>query len=368
VSRAAWSALLAAAALAGCGGGHGGGTATTTTTAPPATTAVYLSQGPTYVDLLQWTQQGGTIRGTARATVITGQPPLAKVTTTTYTVTGDINGGVLEISFNGSPSSDDLYGSGSLTVSFPQPGGTLAPTSFTAATMGAFAAAVVALGHQATADNSDQAAIVGANQQAEQIVHAEAGMQSDAAAAPGYLKALASEEQALAGNVIQVSGGIQGANQLLATVESQVQKVEADIKNPDDAGAVCGDAAGAAGDASGVGDDTGGLAGDATGVQADVTAVRATIASLTTVVDTYQADGPNAPGYSPPTTLDVATATEALTTANSDVMSAVTTTNQALAQANTDTDTAFGDVAQAYQAAGTCGAPPATPAPVKPIT
>jgi hypothetical protein len=73
------------------------------------------------------------------------------------------------------------------------------------------------------------------------------------------------------------------------------------------------------------------------------------------------------PGYVPSGTPTSSQVQSAISTANADINSAVSTTNGYIAQANAYVATAYGYTATAYKV-GSCGSPPSLPTPVPTIS
>lgn len=104
---------------------------------------------------------------------------------------------------------------------------------------------------------------------------------------------------------------------------------------------------------------------DAGAATSDITGVRNDIAGLQHDFPTVQADQSNLPDYVPANTPIQKDVTNAIANANAAIASAISTINGYINQANQYVLTAFQYAADAFQA-GSCGIPPAAPAPEPP--
>ena len=137
---------------------HPSGT-TTQTTVPDAVGTGYLAQPSDGVVFIQWTESGNRLSGTAQYETLSGSPPNQTVSTQTISVTGQLSGSTITVSFDGGASVFGTLSGGSFTVNFPQNDGSLEPITFQEASATQFNEALASLqGNTSSTDRSAAAA------------------------------------------------------------------------------------------------------------------------------------------------------------------------------------------------------------------
>jgi len=358
--------IAAAGLLTACGGGVSAGNSNSQTAGGSAATTVppvgsgYLASASNFVDFVQWNDDNGKLTGSAQSVEASGQSPNLTTANRTLVVTGTLSGPSLSLSFDGSALAFGTLSSGSFTLNFPQPGGTLAPLTFQSATAAQFNADVAQLGRGIALANQTAA-------QAAQVAKEQHAIDSDISTVSGDISSV-SDQSSLTQSVASTQSSLQQEATDLATTQAKQQQVASEASGGDQT-QTCYDAS------QGVGYQASqGVAYDASqgveytasqGVEHDASGLRTAIAGLQQDFNQLQSDEATLTSYSPsgaPTQTQVDQATGAVTAA---ISSAVATTNGYIDQANADVATAFQYVAQAYQAGG-CGAPPTAPTPQQP--
>lgn len=343
-------------------GAPGGSTSTTLQGLPPDD-AEYLSTGGTFVDFIQWNDNGGTLSGTAQEVSTQGAVPELETVTDSFGLSGSLNGTVVSMSYDHGIQVFGTVVSGAFTVLFPQPGGTMGLVTFQATTPAQYSAAVATLSQDVDQENQS-ATGAQALQQATQTVNGQAAkVQSD-------ISGLSQDESATTSAQQPIAGTLEGqANEVTTTQRAEQQvAVESGSSNQSN---TCGEAAVLAGDASIVAGDAQDVAGEAAAVEATLSAVsgmRAAISELNSDYSQLQKDESAVPGYLPANAPSQSAVSKALSDASTAVQAAVSATNWDIDQANAGVSTAYQYVAQGYQAARTCGSAPSAPQPQQHIS
>lgn len=356
-SVAAIAALFAACSdppetVGGPVGSFSAAVASDTPTAAPVGSG-FVATGSGYVMFIEWHKQGTTVSGTTQYDYAEGTAPNAKVSSQTNSVTGDVNGTQISLSFDGDAPTFGTFAGQSFTIDFPQPDGSLGPVTFDAASASQFNQALAALQQQVSATDAQA-------QQAADVQHQESVIDADAQTVSGDTDALGQDSDAAASSLGAFAASLDSEETDLATTAKAEQKVVAESKqSPADDPTVCSDADGVASDADGVTSDADGVTSDADVVEGAVSTVRNDIAHLQTDSAQLQQDESGLPTYQPNAPTQ-ATIDQAIKSANDAVSAAIAGTNAAVDQANGYATTAYQDAGGANSAGG-CGNPPATP-------
>ena len=322
-------------------------------------TTYYLATGGNYVDFIEWNDNGGDLSGTAREVSLSGSPP-ASTTTKTFQILGSLSGASLNLNFDhGNPVSTKIA-NGKFTIAFPQPNGTTAPVVFQSAGPPEYITAIRALFQQIQANQT------GGSSQALQTE--EQTINADATAVSGDISTLSTEEASTQSDVQGTPSDLQDESDDLSSAHDDLQQTQSDAGSGDSS--TCADASIVSSDAATVESDSSTIAQDASSVAADLSTtngLRAAIAALNADFSQLQTDGALLPGYQPPGAPDALAVLAAVSTANGDVNSAVSTTNGYIDQANGDLAKAYQYASQAFQI-GNCGSPPTTPSALQHIS
>jgi len=328
----------------------------------------YLATGSSAITFIQWSVNGTRVSGTAMEDDLTGSPPAQSISTTRVSVSGQIQGSKISLSFGGSTDIFGTFNGQSFTIGAPQSDGTLAPATFRSATATQFNSAVAALRRGMDSVNEQAAA----RQQAEQ----------NAAAAAQKLRAT---EAAISSASTTVKSDLSDLNATVATMQTSLQKTNNSLTTMKGALAnvsvseqkVQSSAVG------GTHSTTCYYASSTVYYEADqtvdyearqtvtyyaddlkdnVTTVQKAINALQTAFTSFQVAQSTDPSFHPATATSQATITAAVLTAKKAITSDIAQANADISQANTYVTEAFQIVDTAYQVGG-CGTPPSAPTP-----
>lgn len=353
--------VVAAAGLGLYFGIHGAGSGSPLSAPSPPSTASFMATGQQAAVFLQWRQSGDQLTGTAQVAIAEGTPPNADVSSDTIPFTGTLDGSSITLSFNGAPASFGTVAGGSFTLDVPTSSGVLTPERFAPAAPATFDAALASLRRDVDKANqiASQQAQLGTEQQAitqaAQTVEGDmSGLSSAGSQAIGDAQALQEDVQAVAND--------------LTTTQSDLQQTYSDAAQGGSAGpgVVCADAGTVAGDAGTTSGDAGSLSGDLErGVGSDLQSITQGIASLQSDYGTLQHAESQLPRslWPPGPIPGQSDVSQAINQANGATSQASSIANGFIDQTNNDVGSAFGDVAQAYQA-GNCGPSPPGPPPI----
>jgi len=309
---------------------------TTTKPGPKPVGTGYLAKGSTTVVFIQWTDENNHLKGTAQETSITGTAPTQHLSTSTISVTGQINGTLITLSFNGNNEEFGTISGNSFTVNFPQSNGTLAPVTFKTATASQYNGVVAVLRSEISSANSNARA-------QEQKAATETTIDQDAKSVISDIDSLETTETSLDKAVVSVNTSLSQEGTQLATTQSALNSETSCFT----AGRVELTASRVELTASRVGS-------SADDVKSDITSIRSQIGTLKTAAATLAAAESNFGGYVPPDQPAATAVTQAVAAANAAITAAISTTNGYIAQANADASTAGGVAAQAQEKEG-CG-------------
>jgi len=296
---------------------------------------------------IQWKQNGAAVSRAAQDDWMTGSPPNESLSANTITVSGQVNGSTISLSFSGDTEEFSTITGGSFTLNFPQPDGGFAPVRFQRSSTSAFNSAVAALNASITQINTTT------GEQAL-IAKEKNAINGETAAVEGDINAL--NELSFTPAFQPLSGQLQKEQTDLATTASQAKSAEGESGNYNQ----CNDADTAQVDADKVQDDADQIADTADGVESAVRSGYAAVGQASQDLAQLQADEANLPSYTPPA-LSRAAFDDAISSAQGVIATAMTTMNGRIDEANTYDSTAYQDAAAAL-ASGSCG-PPA-PGPV----
>jgi len=288
---------------------------------PPVGTG-YLASEPGGTIFLQWNQTGNAVSGTAQVDNADGNPPNETVSTDTVSVSGQINGSSISLSFNGGNTEFGTISGGSFTINFPQQDGTLAPVTFNSASATDFNQAVGRL--HSEVDQANQTAANAAQLQQEQgaIQKAVQAVNDDLSALPKDASSIHEALQSFPGTLSQ-------AQTDLATTASDEQKV----KSEGGGGSACVDAGTVAVDAGTVSVDDGSAAVDGGGVESALSTARSDVRSLTSDSQAMQMAQSALPSFQAGAPTQ-GTINQAITSANQSIAAAVAQANGDIDQAN----------------------------------
>jgi hypothetical protein len=182
------------------------------------------------------------------AVAVTGTPPRSTTTSSTISITGNLNGSALSLSLNGEPTTFGTMSSGTFTLDVPQPDGTLAPIQFHSAPATDFNSSVAALQQQVASSNQQEAAAEAKQKQqqaaADALAKAQRRVDGDSTAIAKDLSAVTQGESVLSVAVTSAQGALQDVSDALAKVHTEEQQVitEAQKYPGGNNGQVCYDA------------------------------------------------------------------------------------------------------------------------------
>jgi len=191
-------------------------------TVPPVGTG-WLSKGNGYVIFIEWNDNGGAVSGSAQVLEVSGTPPGLKPNSSTIEVTGSLTNSTVTLSFNGDVSVFGQFSGGGFTIDFPQPDGTLAPLTFSAASAAAYNLAVNDLDKQVASTNQATAAEDALRQQEQAVANDAARVTSD-------INGFSQPETSLGGDVKSIQPALQQEATDLATTQSKAQAVAAEAQ------------------------------------------------------------------------------------------------------------------------------------------
>lgn len=341
--------------------GSTGGTKGSASTLRPVRRS-YLASGSDFVDFIRWTDDRGTIKGSAEAVTTQGTAPQLTTTSTTLDVQGKQRGSNISLSFDHGPKESGKITSGSFTLDFPQPGGTPAPVTFRKASAPLYNEDVSSLSQRVTQANQRVS-------DSQALVQAEQAIDNEAATVLADISTLSEDEASTNTDLQAIQAVLQTETTQVATTQQAEQQVASESSSSPQA-KTCADAGAVGTDAAAVANDLAQVSTDATQVQGTLssgTGLDAEVAQLNSDYSQLQSEEAALNNYVPsngPSQTDVSNASTAATNAE---QSTVTTTNGYIDQANSGTTTAYQYVAQAFQA-GKCGTGPTAPSPVQHIS
>lgn len=308
----------------------------------------YLAHAADGVIFIQWTQNGTAISGTAQVDTLSGTPPNQSVSTKTISVTGQLQGSTITLSFDGGTEVFGTLSGGSFTVNFPQPDGSLGPVTFTSASASDFNQALAALQGNTGAQNSQAAA-------ANQLAAEKGAIDKASAAVSSDITYLSQAPAALSATLGPFTKDLSQAQADLAATAKLEQQVIAEAQSGTDPNQVCTDSDSVATDADSVGTDGDSVSTDADGTETELGQVRGAISQVQQDFAALQNAQSQLPSYSDgaPTQSDV---NQAVAAAQQAVTSTLATANGYLAQVNGYQTQAYQDAQGAAQA-GDCAAP-----------
>ena len=308
----------------------------------------YLAHASDGVIFIQWTQSGTSVSGTAEVDTLTGTPPNQSVSTKTISVSGQVQGSTITLSFNGGTEVFGTLSDGSFTVNFPQSDGSLAPITFHSATASDFNQALSALQGNTGAQNSQAAA-------ANQLASERAAIDQAAASVSHGINGLSQDVNALTGSLGAYGKDLGQAQTDLATTAKAEQQVIAEAQGGTDPNQVCTDSDSVGTDADTVGTDGDTVSTDADGTESAATTVRNDIAGLQQAFAALQNAQAQLPSYTDGAPGQSAV-NQAVGAAQQALTSTLATANGYIAQVNGYQTQAFQDAQGAAQA-GDCAGP-----------
>jgi hypothetical protein len=308
----------------------------------------YLATDSGDVIFIQWTQNGTNVHGTAEVDSLVGSPPNQSVSNKTITVTGQLQGSTITLSFDGGTEVFGTLSGGSFTVNFPQPDGSLAPVKFSSAAADQFNQALAALQGNTGASNS-QAAATG------KLAAEQAAIDKAASAVAGDITGLQSDVSSMSGSLSTFTKTLAQQQTDLAAEAALEQQVINESKNGTDNNQVCSDSNTVATDSDTVDSDGDTVSADANTTEGDINGVRDDIARLQKDFASLQADQAALPSYSSglPTQSAV---NQAVAGAQQAITNVLGTANADIAQANAYQTQGYQD-AQTAASAGDCAGP-----------
>ena len=313
----------------------------------------YLATGTGYVLFIQWQMNGNSISGTAQDDYVSGNTPNEEVSSNTYSVSGELNGSQISISFNGGADTFGTFSANSFTLDFPQSDGSLVPAMFHSASAGQFNEALSTL---QGAVNNDNALM----QQADTISQGESTISKDIKTVDNDLSSLSQDTSGATASLGAFTHDLATEKADLATTGSAEQSVATEAAqqgagNPQ----VCSDAATVASDA-----DT--VASDGNSVESALTTVRNDIGRLQSDFAQLQNDEAALPSYHPQAPSET-TMASAVASGQETIAVTLNGANAAIDQANAYQTSAYQDAEGANNAGG-CGSPPNAPPVVQHIS
>ncbi len=324
----------------------------------------YLFSDSTTVLFVQWTQTGTDLAGTLDIAYL---PPngATEVKSETDSFTGVLSNGNVTLTIDksvlGATNLSGTFDGSTLTLSIPNPDGSLGQAQLTSAALSDYNSDVAALQSQAGQNLSAQQQAQQQQQAAQALAAAEKKVDGAIATVEDDLQGL-TQDTDFSSELGGVSSDLAQTNANLATTQKAAQAEEAEAQQypSGNYGQVCADAGGVSADAGGVSADAGGVEASANSVELDLRTARNDISSLQADFAAIASTEANVPQYhpaNPPTTNQINAAVAA---AQQAIAQALATTNGEIDQANADTAAAYAATAQAYQA-GNCGPAPTAP-------
>ena len=250
-----------------------GGAGASRLTGQPAVGNGYLANEPGAVVFIQWTESGTDLTGSAQVETLSGSPPNQTVHTDTLTVSGQLQGSTITLSFNGGTEVFGTLSGGSFTVNFPQTDGSLAPVTFSSATAAQFNQALAELqGNTGSADSQAAAA--------DQLAAERAAIDRASSEVSSQLSGLQSDVSSMNSSLGAFSAQLGQEQADLATEAALEQQVITESQNGTDNNQVCSDADTVASDGDTVDSDGDSVSSDADTTESDVTGVRNDIGNL----------------------------------------------------------------------------------------
>ena len=350
VVLAAFMASCGSGAPSVSGGSRGSATNPTSSTTAAATQVgdTYLCSQPNSLELVQWTNNHGSLSGSLQEVTTQGSPPQETTSQQTASITGTLQGSQVTLSVNGSPPLFGTLHSDSLLLNTPVSGGGLAGTVCQGSSPSGFDQSVQRL-------QSDVAQANATKSEEDQINKAASTAASDISTLAGTN---------FSGDIQQMQGDAQSIKADLATEQSDYNVFRSDLANNNQFGQACTDVGGslnanAGGSVSGY--EGGVLVPHVQQLQTDIVSTRNLIQAAHGDVQAYQQAQAELPAFTPNTPVgDLGSAASA---AQGAIQQTVTQANGLIEQVN-------GYVAQAYRLAnqanseGNCGSPSQPPAPI----
>jgi hypothetical protein len=340
------AAVVGAVALAGSSTGNAGLNSKRGAT-QNAVGSGYLAKESEAIVFIQWNQSGKNLSGSAQVEALSGDPPNQSVSTDTISVSGQINGSTITLSFNDGAKVFGTLSGGTFTVNFPQRDGSLAPVRFTAATASQFNNALTALQGNTGSANESAAA-------AQAVASEEQSIDKAAQAVEGDISGL-SVTQNLSSDLGEFSADLAQARTDLGTVAQDEQTVITESHNGTDPDQVCSDSDTVQSDADTVGSDGDAVSSTADSVEGDISSLRDDITGLQQDFVTLQRAQSQQPSYNDGAPSQAAV-NQAVAAADAAIKSALNTANGDIGQANSYETQAYNDAVAAAQA-GSCARP-----------
>jgi len=317
---------------------------------PNAVGSGYLAKESGAVVFIQWTQSGNNLSGSAQVETLSGSPPNQSVSTNTISVSGQLDGSTITLSFNGETKVFGTLSGGTFEVNFPQNDGSLAPVTFTTATATQFNQALADL--QGNTGSANQSAA-----EAETVTSEQQSIDKAAAAVEADISGLKNDSGTLSSDLGGFTKDLAQAQADLATTAQAEQMVITESQNGTDPNQVCSDSDTVQSDADTVGSGGDTVSSTADSVEGDISTLRSDISGTQQDFASLQAAQSQQPSYGDgaPSRSAVNQAVAAVQTA---ITSALNTANSDIAQANSYETQAYNDAVAAAQA-GKCS-PPAT--------
>ena len=317
-----------------------------TSTSPAPVGSGYLNTSATSAAFIQWNTNGSNISGTIQLDYIEGNPPNEQLSANTESVSGQINGSQISMSFSGGSAQFGTISGGGFTLDVPQSDGSLAPATFESATAAQFNQAVSALNSSVSSSNT-------AANQAAATANAESTINGDGSTVTSDISGLGQDASTAVSDAEAISNDLGTEQADLASTASAEQSVANEAKSQG-AGSpqVCSDSDGVASDADGVASDADGVVGDVTTVRNDIGGLQSDFAALQSAQATLPSYNANAP-----TQADV---NSAIASAEKSVSAAINQTNNAIDRANAYQSDAYQEAIAANNAGG-CQSPPSPP-------
>ena len=262
-------------------------------TAPgqPAVGTGYLANESDGVIFLQWTNTDNDLSGTAQVEVLGGSPPNQSISTHTVSVTGQLNGSTITLSFEGGTQVFGTLSGGSFTVNFPQQDGSLAPVTFHSASAAEFNQALAALQGTTGSVNNQAAA-------AETVTSQQQSIDRSASRVSGDISSLSSDSSQLSGTLDSYAKDLSQAQSDLASEAKLEGQVIAEANAGTGQDQVCTDSDTVASDEDTVASDGDSVSSDADSTESDLNTVRTDISNLQGDFSALQSAQAQRPSYS----------------------------------------------------------------------
>lgn len=317
---------------------------------PNAVGSGYLAKETGAVVFIQWSQSGNNLSGSAQVEALSGSPPNQSVSTNTISVSGQLEGSTITLSFSGGTKVFGTLSGGAFTVNFPQSDGSLAPVTFTAATATQFNQALANL--QGNTGSSNQSAA-----QAETVASEQQLIDKAAAAVKADISNLENDSGTLASDLGGFSHDLAQAQTDLATTAQAERIVITESKNGTDPNQVCSDSDTVQSDADTVGSDGDAVSSTADSVAGDISTLRSDISGIQPDFAYLWGAQSRQPSYRDGAPSQSAV-NQAMAAAQAAIASALNTANSDIVEVNRYETQAYNDAVAAAQA-GKCS-PPAT--------